>query len=141
MATQYYPDKDLANHTQINKKMRQQTTSVNEILTHKLPYEVLVSGRYPGSRFALFDISRFLSNIYYNPSAYLNGSRPITVQDWERQCDPTGEECVFRNDGESPDSFMWWDELHPSEQVHRLLAKEVLETLDGRSEYATYWSS
>lgn len=37
------------------------------------------------------------------------------------------------------DSFMWMDELHPSGQVHRVLGREIVKTLDGRSGYATYW--
>lgn len=33
------------------------------------------------------------------------------------------------------DSFMWWDELHPSEQTGRLLAREIAKKLDGKSKY------
>lgn len=30
---------------------------------------------------------------------------------------------------------MWWDELHPSEQTGRLLAREIVNKLEGRSKY------
>lgn len=39
------------------------------------------------------------------------------------------------------DSFMWRDELHPSEQVDRVIAREVVRVLSGRSKYATYYES
>jgi phospholipase/lecithinase/hemolysin len=33
------------------------------------------------------------------------------------------------------DSYMWWDELHPSEQMGRKLAAEVLKKINGKSKY------
>jgi phospholipase/lecithinase/hemolysin len=36
---------------------------------------------------------------------------------------------------EERDSYMWWDELHPSEQTGRLLASEINNKLEGRSSY------
>ena len=44
---------------------------------------------------------------------------------------------VYRGDCTTSqrDSYMFWDELHPSEQTGRLLAKEVAKKLNGRSIY------
>ncbi|KAK5169906.1 uncharacterized protein LTR77_005884 [Saxophila tyrrhenica] len=137
-ATQYWPDKP-SNRTQIARKMEQQTTSVNEILRFQVSYEMLVAGRYPGAHIALFDTWQLLTEIYTNPTAYLNGSMPAKVSDYEHHCDVSGENCAYEYNHTSPDSFMWWDELHPSEQVHRVIAREVVETLEGRSQYAAYW--
>lgn len=33
------------------------------------------------------------------------------------------------------DSYMFWDELHPSEQTGRLLAVEIQRKMEGRSVY------
>jgi phospholipase/lecithinase/hemolysin len=137
-ATQYWPDKP-SNLTALSRKMEQQTTSANEILRYQVPYEVLVAGRYPGASIALFDLWQLLSNIYATPAEYLNQSVPVRVTDHERHCDTSGDNCEYEYDNTNPDAFMWWDELHPSEQVHKIIAREVIETLDGRSRYATYW--
>jgi hypothetical protein len=40
----------------------------------------------------------------------------------------------------SPDSFMWYDELHPSEQTDRVIAREFVDVVKGNSKWATYWS-
>jgi phospholipase/lecithinase/hemolysin len=45
-------------------------------------------------------------------------------------CDNSGD-CKW----EERDSYMWWDELHPSEQTGRLVAQEVVKKLDGKSIY------
>lgn len=37
--------------------------------------------------------------------------------------------------GDERDSYMWWDELHPSEQTGRNLAKEMLKKINGQSIY------
>lgn len=34
---------------------------------------------------------------------------------------------------------MWYDELHPSEQTDRVIAREFLEVIKGKSKWATYW--
>lgn len=139
-ATRYFPDKP-SNISRLSLKMQQQTTSINEILRYQVPYEVLVSKRYPDSNVALFDTSQLLSDIFEEPTIYLNGSQPVSVHDWEHHCEIDGTGCSYKYDRTSSDSFMWWDELHPSEQVHRILASEVVQTLEGRSQYASYWSS
>lgn len=39
----------------------------------------------------------------------------------------------------SPDSFLWYDALHPSEQADRVIAREFLEVVKGGSRWARYW--
>jgi hypothetical protein len=36
---------------------------------------------------------------------------------------------------------MWYDELHPSEQTDRVIAREFVDVVKGGSKWATYWSS
>lgn len=40
---------------------------------------------------------------------------------------------------DSRDSFFWYDPLHPSEQVERIIAKEFTKTIEGKSKWATFW--
>jgi phospholipase/lecithinase/hemolysin len=75
-----------------------------------------------------------MTNIYNNPSAYLNGTAPLNVAVPVRDCTP--EVCITN---ESPDSHMWWDDLHPSEQTQRVIAREFVSVIEGKSQYASYW--
>jgi hypothetical protein len=40
---------------------------------------------------------------------------------------------------EDRDAFMWFDELHPGEQVGRVLAKEFREIVKGRGNWVTFY--
>lgn len=141
--TRFYPDKE-ANHTRVAHKLHLLTTSANEILRFQTPFELLVARRYPGAHLALFDTYALFSDIYHAPELYLDGNaKPVDVRGWIEHCDEVDGEvanCVHEHGGTANDSFMWMDELHPSEQVHLVLAREVVETLKGRGAYATYWS-
>lgn len=53
-------------------------------------------------------------------------------------CTVDDSSCISY-EGDSPDSFLWHDELHPSEQLERLVAKEFVGLLGGASPYATYY--
>ena len=79
-----------------------------------------------------------MTDIYYNPSEYLNGTAPLNVTGTVNQCNLQGGDCVRAT---SPDSFMWFDNLHPSEQTDRVIAKNFVEVVKGESKWATYWSS
>lgn len=57
---------------------------------------------------------------------YLNGTAPANV---------TG----VGKGSASPDSFLWYDTLHPSEQTDRVIARTFVDVVSGSSEYATYW--
>jgi hypothetical protein len=73
-----------------------------------------------------------LTDIYNNPSQYLNGSAPLDVTGYANN--------VNGSNNTSPDSFMWYDELHPSEQTDRVIAREFVDVVKGGSKWATYWS-
>lgn len=73
-----------------------------------------------------------MTDIYNNPSAYLNGTAPPNV---------TGYSNLNGTVDESPDSFLWYDELHPSEQTDRVIAREFINVVEGDSKWATYWSA
>jgi phospholipase/lecithinase/hemolysin len=76
--------------------------------------------------------------MYSNPGEYLNGTSVRgNVTGYENHCATDGTDCARHGD---PDSFLWYDELHPSEQANRILAKEFLNVASGKSKYATYWT-
>jgi hypothetical protein len=73
--------------------------------------------------------------MYYHPSAYLNGTAPLNVTGYVNQ--PAGNGTYMN--APSPDSFLWYDELHPSEQTDRVIAREFVNVVKGSSHWATYW--
>lgn len=78
-----------------------------------------------------------ISDIYHNPTSYLNGTTaPLDVQGYNRHCNATGGNCQTSS---SPDSFLWFDALHPSEQTDRVIAREFVEVVKGTSRWASYW--
>ena len=74
-------------------------------------------------------------DIYTDPSAYLNGTAPLNVTGYVNHCTVSGSNCTQLS---SPDSFLWYDELHPSEQTQRIIAREFVNLLGGNGSYATY---
>jgi len=48
---------------------------------------------------------------------------------------------VSVHNAQSKDSYMWYDELHPSEQTSRIVAKEFVGVLNRESKYAKYYSA
>lgn len=79
-----------------------------------------------------------MEDIHDNPSEYLNGTAPLNVTGYVNHCNTTGGGCVANP---SPDSFLWYDELHPSQQTQRIIAKTFVDVVKGSSKWATYWSS
>lgn len=77
--------------------------------------------------------------MYNYPKRYLNGTAPLNVTTWIKQCsDVNSQACVRRA---SPDSYLWNDALHPSEQADRVVAREFVSVVQGKSDWATYWAS
>ncbi|OQO05439.1 hypothetical protein B0A48_09208 [Cryoendolithus antarcticus] len=133
-SSQYWPDKAnySTNITEISYKMAEYVALVNDVFTYQTPYLVEVAKRFPGAHFAVMDINGLLTDIYNNPSAYLNGTAPLNVTSYVN---------LNGKPNASPDSFIWYDELHPSEQTDRIIARTFVDVVKGSSKWATYWSS
>ncbi|TKA62266.1 hypothetical protein B0A55_10897 [Friedmanniomyces simplex] len=134
---QYWEDKS-GNITEISYRMLEEVVSVNAIYEYRTPYEVVLANRYPGASFAVYNVHDLMQNIHDDPSAYLNGTAPFNVTGHVNVCNATGGDCVANP---NPDSFLWYDELHPSEQTERIIARTFVDVVKGVSVYATYWSS
>lgn len=63
----------------------------------------------------------------------------MNVTGYMNHCTLNGTYCV-RIDNNNPDVFMWFDELHPSEQTWRVVAKIFARAIKGASEWAQYYS-
>lgn len=56
----FWPDKP-SNLTDIAEKMKEWTTTLNTLFKYRTPVEVLLNHRYPGAKFALFDVNSLVS--------------------------------------------------------------------------------
>lgn len=110
-----------------------------------------------------------MTDIRNDPARYLTGPPPLNVTGYNHECPAlitidNFDDCKFyalfllylqqllelmvyfnlctgilyRPD--APDSFMWYDALHPSEQTSRVIGEEFAKVLKGESgEWITYW--
>jgi phospholipase/lecithinase/hemolysin len=135
-ATQFFPRKAGKNGTEIHGRMQQTVAALNEVYKYRTPYEVDVAETWDDIKIAQFDVNALMTDIYYNPARYLNGTAPLNVQGVVNACDVQGANCTKSS---SPDSFVWFDPLHPSEQTSRVIAREFVSVMGGKSKYARYW--
>ncbi|KAF2850478.1 carbohydrate esterase family 16 protein [Plenodomus tracheiphilus IPT5] len=135
-ATQFFPNKPLFNASEIHGRMQQTVSALNQVYAYRTPFTALVSDHYRDAKFANFNVNQLMTDIYYHPAQYLNGTAPLVVEGVNRLCDPAGQNCTSSS---SPDSYVWYDPLHPSEQTSRVVAREFVKVMGGVSEYAEYW--
>ena len=113
----------------------------------------------------LFDSHSLFADMYAKPADYLNGTAPLNVtgavhscvfEEGESTSDPGDCTTV---EGTDRDSYLWWvsvcpsafpfltglafrfDELHPSEQADRVVAKQISEVILGEDNKWTTWFS
>jgi len=134
-SSHYWPDKP-ANISEYSGKMKEYTTTVNSLFDYRTPYELLVKKRYPEASIAIYDVHSLITDIYNDPTGYLTAPANVTGQYYH--CDPaTGTICT--SSSVSADHYLWYDELHPSQQTDKTIAKEFANVVKGSSKYATYW--
>lgn len=108
-----------------------------------------------GAHIASFDAFALFADMYTNPSAYLNGT--ITTGNTTVPVyNVTGsiDACVLQLnesvtdpgtctvvEGPARDGYLWWDELHPSEQADRIVAREITAVMKGQQSNWTTWLS
>ncbi|OAL03562.1 GDSL lipase/acylhydrolase family protein [Phaeosphaeriaceae sp. SRC1lsM3a] len=134
--TQYFANKAGMNSTAINGRMHETVAALNQVYKYRTPYEVDVQETWDDIKIANFDVNSLMTDIYYSPTKYLNGTAPANVQGVVKLCNAQGANCTTNS---SPDSYEWFDPLHPSEQTSRIVAREFVNVVGGKSKYATYW--
>ncbi|KAH7909673.1 carbohydrate esterase family 16 protein [Hygrophoropsis aurantiaca] len=142
-----YPNKywdEVRNTTEWNVFMKELSRSGNAITDLMLQ---ALAPTLPGAHIATFDSYGLITDIYNNPGNYLNGTAPLNVTGCVNSCvynlneseSDTGD-CTVA-EGTDRDSFLWYDELHPSEQTDRIIAREITTVMKGEaSKWATWWS-
>ncbi|KAF2733003.1 hypothetical protein EJ04DRAFT_513545 [Polyplosphaeria fusca] len=134
-ATQYFPDKP-ANITEISWRMYEAVATVNAVYAYRTPFETVIQKRWPEAQVANFDVNGLITDMWSRPAEYLNGSAEANVKGYVNHCTLQGKNCTKEA---SPDSFLWYDELHPSEQADRVVAREFVGVMEGGSKWAKYW--
>jgi phospholipase/lecithinase/hemolysin len=74
----------------------------------------------PKSSIALFPIGDRMRSIINHPAQF-------GMTDVSHPCQPTLPKPAAVCS--SPDTFLWWDELHPSARTHQILAKALAASL------------
>jgi len=107
----------------------------------KLMLQALALG-LPGSHIAIFDSHSLIQDMYDHPALYLNGTAPLNVTGcWNSCVAPFGGGdlvCTVQN-GTARESYLWADELHPSVQANRIIAREIALTLEGKNSKWSTW--
>ncbi|EIM83790.1 GDSL lipase/acylhydrolase [Stereum hirsutum FP-91666 SS1] len=132
------------NTTEWSLFMRELTGSGNEIAKFMLK---TLAPTLPNAHIGLFDSHGLFNDILNNPSSYLNGTAPLNTTGAVRSCifqefestSATGN-CTIAN-GTDADSFAWFDELHPSEQSDRIVARQIANLIQGVGNNWTTWFS
>ncbi|OCH95459.1 GDSL lipase/acylhydrolase [Obba rivulosa] len=101
----------------------------------------------PGAHIGVFDSFGLFSDMIAHPASYLNGTAPLNVTGCIRSCvfkinESTADtgDCTIA-EGTDRDSFLWYDELHPSEQADRVVAREIAAAINRQSSQWTTWFS
>ncbi|KAF8154793.1 GDSL lipase/esterase [Crassisporium funariophilum] len=100
-----------------------------------------------GAHIGIFDAHSLFTDMLARPAVYLNGTAPLNTTGAVRSCvysvgEPTTDTgvCTIAT-GSAKDSFIWFDELHPSEQAGRIVAREVAQVIGGEPNQWMSWLS
>lgn len=55
---------------------------------------------------------------------------------YNNHCDQKTNKCTRLP---HPETFLWFDELHPSEQTDKIIAEQFIQVVKGESKWASYW--
>lgn len=132
------------NSTEWSLFMTELTTSGNEIA--KLMLQQLAPTLH-GAHLGLFDSHALFTDMIQRPQLYLNGTAPLNTTGVIHSCvfqlnENTGDPGVCTDiTGSDRDSFLWFDELHPSEQSDRVVARQITNSILRLSDKWTTWFS
>ncbi|ELU42898.1 GDSL-like lipase/Acylhydrolase domain-containing protein [Rhizoctonia solani AG-1 IA] len=129
------------NQTEWSILMAEMVQASNELYALRTKY--IAPSQFPGARIGLFDSFGLFNDIYNNPWKYLVGP-DYNVKDAINACrypEGSSELICVNQPPEVHDSFLWWDEIHPSEQTNRVIAHHLLAALRGTSPFVSWYGS
>lgn len=136
LETNFWANKSSYNMTDYEQKMLEYTTVVNTMFDCGVPFQLLVQKRWEGASFAVFNVHQLLLDIWNEPEKYLDAPANATgryyVCSISNSSDCTTSEYPLS-------SFLWYDELHPTEKADEIIGTEFVKVVSGNSTYATYW--
>ncbi|KAF9450392.1 carbohydrate esterase family 16 protein [Macrolepiota fuliginosa MF-IS2] len=93
----------------------------------------------------VFDSHSLFTDMHNNPANYFNGTAPFNVTGAVTTCvfqlgDSDESVCTVVN-GTDRDSYLWFNELHPSEQSDRHVAREIANIIQGIGSRWVSWLS
>ncbi|KAG6049475.1 hypothetical protein E4U17_006802 [Claviceps sp. LM77 group G4] len=118
---------------EVSHKLHEYVTSINTMFEYGAAFNLAVKRRWPGATLSVFDVHTLMMDVLVEPARYLD--EPVNVKAPYRVCK---DGCVDSKDPKT--SFMWYDELHPSERMHTIFAKHFMEVVQGRSRYGQYYA-
>ncbi|KAI0130388.1 acetyl esterase [Xylariales sp. AK1849] len=131
----YWTNKTTYNMTEYEQKMKEYTTNVNTILDYGVPVELKIKSRWPEASVTVFNVHQLILDIRATPEKYLDA--PANATGYYYHCNINATDCITSEN--PPSSFLWYDELHPSERTDEIIAKEFVNLVSGNSSYAAYW--
>ncbi|KYK54773.1 acetyl esterase [Drechmeria coniospora] len=126
----YWRDPSTYDTADGQRAVREYTTSVNTMFEYGLPFHHLVKKRWPAASVSLLDLHSLWSGVRADPMRHLDAPANLTAP--YRIC-LSG--CV--KSAERLSSFMWYDELHPSERMEEIIGKSFIDVVRGASKYGT----
>ncbi|KAI0729700.1 GDSL lipase/esterase [Fomitopsis betulina] len=130
------------NTTEWNLVMAEFVNAVNAL---SLAWLEARAPSFPGAHLGYFDSYGLFQNMYANPGNYLNGTAPLNITGCIKSCifqvneSTSGPSDCTIAEGTAQDSFLWYDEVHPSEQSFRVVAREIADAITRNStDYITW---
>ncbi|CAE6407904.1 unnamed protein product [Rhizoctonia solani] len=127
------------NQTEWSILIAEMVRSGNELWALRTKY--VAPSLFPGARIGLFDSYGLFLDMYNNPAKYLVGPG-YNVTDVVNACKfpyNNGTLVCITQPESKRDSYLWWDELHPSEQANRVVARHILSVLQGGNDPWVSW--
>ncbi|KZT00212.1 carbohydrate esterase family 16 protein [Laetiporus sulphureus 93-53] len=140
-----YPNRywtEQRNTTEWNVFMTEMTNTGNALSRAML---TALAPTLEGAHLGIFDSYGLVSDIRAFPQNYLNGSVPYNVTGCINSCvfqlneSTSGTPDCTVAEGTARDSFLWYDELHPSEQTDRVIARELAAAIVRNSSQWITW--
>ncbi|OCH85022.1 GDSL lipase/acylhydrolase [Obba rivulosa] len=100
----------------------------------------------PGTHIGLFDSYKLFTDIRDHPAKYLSGTVPFNVTGAISSCvyplnsnvSAVTPHCTTV-EGSAQDSYMWFDEIHPSQRSDWVLAREITAGINNQSSEFLTW--